>query len=787
MAEESLKAQVVLTVDDSGAVQSVNNLSKAINTAGDASKSWIKQLGELKTQLSQLDPKSAEWANLAIQYKELGGSAKVVSQSYEELRAQSEGAAVSSQSLKSQLRELQAQLANTAPDSKKYRELSQAAGELKDKISDAAQAVGTQAGGAFERVSGSLGLVTSRISSLDFEGAAEGAKLLAKNITDIKPGDITNGIKGIGNALGSVGKALLTNPIFLIGAAIAAAIVYADQLLPLVDGVSDAESERLKLQEQSASVSKEALDSVSAQENILKLQGKTEKEILDIKIKKADQALIDQKAVIETLELQRIQQIEAAERNRDILKGLLNFISLPLTALLAGVDLLTAGLNKAGLITDETFSKVGNLRDKFTTSIAELVFDPKEVASKGDETIKAARKTYENLENQQAGFQLSVQNLGKSAAAETNKKNEQQLKSEQDLQAELNKTREESFQASLTAEEKELRQTALKYKELEEKAGTNAALLKQIKEQELIDLQAITDRYFAEELAKQAEQEAKRLEAERAAAAKANEQRIITEDNYFKLSRDLDNKNTAAREGDRAAKKEKEIEDLVAEYDEKFALASGNAELEKRLQDQQKRDLARIDRQYKDEQKAADDKSNADRIDAFMKTSTMITQSAQDGLNTLISLNEAFSGKSERSQKKSFQRNKALQIGLASVQTYQSATAAYASQVIPGDPSSVVRGTIAAAAAIAAGLANIAKIKATTYEAPAPSGGNNSTNSGGDLASTGVASSGVPEFNPLANLGLQNQPAQTIPAYVLAGDVANAMEAREKVTDLSRL
>ena len=71
----------------------------------------------------------------------------------------------SSQSLKAQLRSLQAELARTEPDSAKYRELSMAAGELKDKIQDAAQAVGTQAGGAFERVGGSLGLVTSRIAN----------------------------------------------------------------------------------------------------------------------------------------------------------------------------------------------------------------------------------------------------------------------------------------------------------------------------------------------------------------------------------------------------------------------------------------------------------------------------------------------------------------------------------------------------------------------------------------------------------------------------------------------
>ena len=52
----------------------------------------------------------------------------------------------SGKSLRAQLRELQEQLANTDPQTEKYRELSKAAGELKDKVKDAAEAVGTQAG-----------------------------------------------------------------------------------------------------------------------------------------------------------------------------------------------------------------------------------------------------------------------------------------------------------------------------------------------------------------------------------------------------------------------------------------------------------------------------------------------------------------------------------------------------------------------------------------------------------------------------------------------------------------
>jgi hypothetical protein len=84
-------------------------------------------------------------------------------------------------------------------------------------MQDAAQAVGTQAGGAFEKVSGSIGLVTSRLFSLDFQGAAEGAKLFAQNAGSIKLKDVSEGVKGLTSTLGTLGKALLTNPIFLLG------------------------------------------------------------------------------------------------------------------------------------------------------------------------------------------------------------------------------------------------------------------------------------------------------------------------------------------------------------------------------------------------------------------------------------------------------------------------------------------------------------------------------------------------------------------------------------------
>jgi hypothetical protein len=250
----------------------------------------------------------------------------------------------------------------------------------------------------------------------------------------------------------------------------------------------------------------------------------------------------------------------------------------------------------------------------------------------------------------------------------------------------------------------------------------------------------------------------------------------------FQVEQEIELKKLSANE----AKRQTEIDAINAEYEAKFLVIGENETLERELIQQQNAAIAAVNQQFRDAEKAADEKSQQEKLDGFVKTSEMVTKTTTDGLSALLSLNEAFSGKSEAARKRSFERNKALQIGLAAVQTYQSGVAAYASQVIPGDPTSVVRGAIAAAAAVAAGLANIAKIKSQKYES---AGGGGGASGGGGNFSAGGSSGGnnnVPQFNPLsvAQQNINTTPRMT---YVLASDVASAMEARERIQDLSRL
>jgi hypothetical protein len=765
MAQDNSTFLIQLEVDDKGAVQSVNNLSTSINNAGEASQSWAAQLKDIKTQLNSTDANSKQWAELALQYKELGGSSKVVSQSVEELKAKLDSynesgtkVETSTKSLKAQLRELQATLATTDPSSEKYNELATAAGKLKEQIKDASEAVGAQAGPAFERVGGSLSLVTSRLGSLDFSGAAEGANLLAKNLKDVKPGEFAKGIGDVGKSFVNVGKALLANPLFLIGSAIALLITNFDKLANTIPALGIAF-------EAIGAVIGFVKDAVTGFTDAIGLTQVAAADAVDSAIGSLDQRQKDLDNA------QRLAIANAKKTGGDIQAINEDFNKKRIAT---NNDLIkqTDDLEKTGVkLTKEQL----DARQKAIDANTELAIKAAEKEGDAVEQIRneATKTETDRLAREEQAREAAIQKAAQAAEARKAR--------EAEVNDAIKQAQEERYQATLTDEDRELRQLQIRYNKLKEKAGTNQKLISELEESELTARQDIRDKYTAQEEAAQAAADAATLEAERAAAVKANEERISREDAQFKLEQELANSRLSENE----ARRQKAVDDLVLEYEEKFAIAKGNAELEAQLADEQKNELATINQEFRDAEGAAEAKAAADRRAGIQANIDLAVNTAQNGISTLLSLNEAFSGKSEQAQKKAFQRQKALQIAQTSIETFKAAQGAYASQLIPGDPTSVPRAVIAAAAAVAAGLANVAKIKSTSLSSPAPSGANN-TNTGGDLASTGVAASGVPEFNPLAALNLA-QPPQIQPAYVLAGDIASAMEAREKVTDLSRL
>jgi hypothetical protein len=576
-------------------------------------------------------------------------------------------------------------------------------------------------------VSGSLGLVTSRIANLDFEGAAEGAKLLAQNITQIKPGDIAKGIQGIGSAFASIGKALLTNPIFLIGAAIAAAIVYADELLSLIDGVTDAETQALDVQKERAALAKEQVDAIGAQEESLKRQGLTEKEITALKLQALDTAILEQQAVVETTRIQAEGQIRAAERNAEYLKTFLDFVTFPQRKIAEFFEGFVNGsidiLNKLGLGIEKI--DVGKAFEDVNNFIVKQVFDPAAERKNQEQIVKDAEKSLVALNNQRDGI-LNAQDAKERAAAQK------------------------------AADDKA-------------KAAKDAADAQLKAEQEVSDL---LNQLYEENVKEFEDAEKQKTAAAEAEAAKRK-----------KAEEEYDAAITALRAEQDAANLTQDQKDVIA-IDNKYldlrekAIAAGESTVE-------------IDAAYKAALEAQEVKSAEARDATEKELQQSKLDFTKQTLDGIASITTAFGKNNEKAAKAAFKVQKAISIAQATISTYESANSIFNSTAknpvtvaFPAAP------FVAAGVAVAAGLANVATIAQQQFQGSKPAAGGGGGGGGGSFGGGGGGDTGSQpaQFNPLASSFLQDRPEQMTPrAYVLAGDVASQQEVRTKVEDLSRI
>ena len=215
---------------------------------------------------------------------------------------------------------------------------------------------------------------------------------------------------------------------------------------------------------------------------------------------------------------------------------------------------------------------------------------------------------------------------------------------------------------------------------------------------------------------------------------------------------------------------EQEIYKLKQQYENKFELAKGNAELEKALREQQQEDLTAIDKKYSEQraknESEATQKSQQERLDAF-------EQAAQTTMNALIAINEltqAFAKEDEASQKKAFEVNKAIGIANAIINTSVGVSKALASAAPPLN-------FINAAIVTASGVAQVKNIQKTQFNSSSFDTTSPSTNTGGAATSPTQPPSfnvvGQSGFNQVAGALGQQQPVQ---AFVVAGDVTSAQQ-----------
>jgi hypothetical protein len=337
--------------------------------------------------------------------------------------------------------------------------------ELKNKVDSLNDSSKSLKGSGFEMLKQGFGQISEGLMNLDFDKVKIGLTGMGAGFTSMAT-TAKAAFTGIKGAIAATGIGLLV---------IALGTIYAywDDIKGVVNGLTT-EQKRLNAEaEKNVKIAQDNLDIISQQENILKLQGKTEKEILNMKIAATDQAI--EAAIIDLKRAQDTKQaqIDAAKRNREILDGAIDFVTKPLMLLLQGIDL-------AGKALGSDFG----LAKGFKGSIGNLIVDPVKVEADLNGSIAAQEKALRKLQNDRAGHEIRIDDIGKEA----NEKREATQKAFDDARIQAAK--------DLEAELKAIRDEAANQLILDE-----AALLDSFAESQLTEQQreqnAIYDKYFA--------------------------------------------------------------------------------------------------------------------------------------------------------------------------------------------------------------------------------------------------------------------------------------------------
>jgi len=326
------------------------------------------------------------------------------------------------ESMRTQMRKLREELATLPEGTAEFNRVQRQLGELKDRMDDLGRSVNTVSGAPLERLNNSFSMIGSSVMSLDFDNAITGLKGVAGALQDFKVSDLTNAIKGFGSALGAIGKALLTNPIFLIAGSIALIATNMDKVFKAIPafenalkGISQVERDIAAAVEARAAASKKAYDQSALEVNAMKLQGQTEKEIVQYRLTRLQTSIADAKVQLETAIQQRDSQLAAAKRNREILEGMLKFLQAPLYLLLKSIDTIANAI--PGINT--------NLAEGLVDLTASFIVDPAEVEKNLDENISKQQDAIRQMESDYAGFQLQLREMDKATAE---KKTEETVK-----------------------------------------------------------------------------------------------------------------------------------------------------------------------------------------------------------------------------------------------------------------------------------------------------------------------------------------------------------------------
>jgi len=680
--------------------------------------------------------------SLKAQYREAVAELQKVSEQYGETSKEAVKAAKAAADLKDQI-EFSKDLVDSFNPDAKFNALSRSVGGVLD---------------GFQAFEGALGLIG--VESEDLQKTMvrlQSVMALSQGLQGLM--EAKDSFKQLGvvaaNALKGIRAGVAATGIGLLLVAVGTLAAYWDDIKEALSGVSKEQDKLNKLTNANLKSAEAKVDSLNKQDNILRLQGKTEKQILQLKVAALDTAIKQAEVNLANAKATKKAQLEAEKRNYIILRGVLEFLSAPLALLLRSID----EIGKA-------FGKNFGLSDMIFGNLTELVFNPSEVEEEGDAAIKAAEDKLTELRNTQAGYKIEINRIEKEAQDERNRINSQgnrettnnnnkAAKDQIDIQRRLE---DEKLRIQKESRKKELDELDLKYNRQIEDAEKELANDKD-KEQKL---KALKEQFAESKRFDVAQINAKWDKIDYDNFVKAEEERFKKQDEQYNTLQKAQN-----------SAREQELFELMQNYDAKFELAKNNAELEKALTESFNKEQAAIIERYRKEdetkKKEADEKEKA-RIEQLNKDRFQL---AYDGLQLVSDLASLFGQQDEKKAKLAFQVDKAAKISSATIAGYEAVLEAYKTgQKSPLTVAFPAYPYVQAGLAGAFAAVNIAKIAKSQFKS---SGGG-----GGSMSPAGAGGGAAPmtaNFNTIGSSGinqlaqLQQTPTQ---AYVVSGEVTSA-------------
>jgi hypothetical protein len=674
-------------------------------------------------------------------------------------------------SLKLQLRELTQALQNMDESDPQFQQMAQQAGELRDRISDTQAVVKATAGTAMENFAGATAKA-GEIGVAAFQGVQSSMMLLGVENENILAGmarlqalaglgDALKTLGGLGDALteiragftaaiaktfqftaaqnaqnvavnagggaftkmGTSAKAALSGirggiaatGIGLLVVALGTIVAYWDDIKAAVSGVTAEQKKYNKQLDEDIEANELKGQLLDAQENTMRLQGKSEKEILQYKINQLNTDIELAENKLKTLEMTAKLEYDAAVRNKGYaemyfrmqLEGYMlvfRAMALPIDAVLETANLVSEALGIGKIATTNINKEISKMTAQGADFLSGLLFDPKQIDKDSQKAINAQKLVVAQIKGERDGLILSQKEIDKNAAKDSiNTKNET-AQTEIDIQRRLedekmairDESRKKDLDALALEYKRKLEDAKVELKDDKEQASKIAALEKQYQENirkgiydinqkwDAIDKEA-EDKLVADMIAEDQkiyEAQKKLRDAETAVMKEGiDKQKKIIENAYqdelWALQNQLDEKKITQEEYDKLTKlayQKRNNEIAVAETEEakkeKDRLAKLNEEKWKTTQDFAQKTTDFLKKQS-DERIALIDKE----ISAAEKQADMYrTLAANGNINAKESLaeQERIIAEGNRRKEREQKRQQRMELANTILQTYAS-------------------------------------------------------------------------------------------------------------------